>query len=158
MTDLELKNEIENGPLANIFLEFWNTGNDVAIAKIFNNPNLNGGYVEYRKLVSVLAKRNLLGIVLLASRFQKLPDGSTCSFDLYTLFATLDASIFGNISPPLQFEISLLAPALQALVTAKLITNDDKTTILAQEIQVSRATQLGWAVSIEDIAQARKAQ
>ena len=48
MTDLELKNEIENGPLANIFLEFWNTGNDVAIAKIFNNPNLTDAHARKR--------------------------------------------------------------------------------------------------------------
>jgi len=156
MTPADLKNEILTGPLAASLSAAWASGDDVTIASILNIVNRPGGYVESRILVSVMALRNLIGLVLMASRFQKLPDGSTCPFPLYTLFATVEVGIFGNINPPLMFEIPLLTPALQALVGAGLIQAADQAAILAEEIQVSRATQLGWTITIDDVAAARK--
>lgn len=159
-TPAALKSELTTGPLKDTIAQAWAAGDDVTVMNIFNTVNRPSGYIPFRDFVSILIRRKRLGLVLYATKHLLLPDGTACPFEIFDFFCTVDVGIYGgqSIDPPLKFDIAELDPALQFFIAAKRITADDRTAILAAEIQVNRPTELNWVdATIEQIAAARAA-
>lgn len=102
------------------------------------------GYVPARELSAIMARRNLWGLVMLATRFRKLPNDADCPIELFTLFVTCELAAYSTMTPPLMFEVGPLTAALTALRQYGMIdASDDESTpdtdeILAAEVKVSR--------------------
>lgn len=148
-TNAQLLAEIQSGLLAAEIAPLWSpvTDNtDAAVAAILNRKD-QPGYVQPRDLIVYLAETFKWGMVDYCVELGKMPDGSTASFQVYSLFSILHLAAYGSVNPPLHLAIAPLNTAIAALVNAGLITSQDQMAIAAKEIKISRAQEL-WGYDL----------
>lgn len=152
MTPAELKAEIQSGPLAAELAPLWSTGNDSGVAAALNRKD-RAGYVPARAvLAAILSDTTGFGADLLWLRKY----GTTIDGTLMTtakkrlvirLFSAIELSDYQLKFPPA--ELSAGCDVLGA-------PDAVKAAILAAEVKVNRAEELGWGgVSDFDVAKAR---
>lgn len=148
-SNAEVLNEILNGPLKDEIAPLWSPvtdDTDAAVAAVLNRTD-RAGYVPVRDVIVYLAETFKWGIVDYCVELGKMPDGSTASFQVYSLFSILHLAAYGSVNPPLHLAIAPLNTAMAALVNAGLITSQDQMAIAAKEIRISRAQEL-WGYDL----------
>jgi hypothetical protein len=151
-TPTELRAEIESGPLAAELATPWAAGNDTAVAAALNRQD-RAGYVPARHVVASLSSdADGFGASLIwAWTHGALADGTALNPTQKVLLARL---FFGADNP----EYAIKYPPAD-LVTGCTVLGAPvalQEAILAGEVKVSRAEELGWGdVSATQIGEAR---
>lgn len=151
-TPSELRAEILSGPLAAELATPWAAGNDSAVAGVLNRRDRTG-YIPARHVVaSLLSDADGFGASLIwAWVHGALADGTALNPTQKVLLARL---FFGADNP--EYAIKYPPSEIVAGCTALGAPNPLKDAILAGEVKVSRAEELGWGgVSVTAVGEAR---
>jgi hypothetical protein len=146
----QLKAELAADPTGVGYAALLAAGNDSAVAGLLN-AKANAGYVPARHVVTTLVRRGSWGMVPYAVLHRLLPDGSTCPYAVYSLLAAVQLAAYAPIEPPIRFEVTPLTAGVDAMVSAGLLSADDRADILAGEVRTSRAEVLwGYGVAVSE--------
>lgn len=152
MSPTDLKGEILTGPLAAELAQPWADGNDSTVAAVLNRADRTG-YVPGRYILACLLQdASGFGPSLIwAWKHGVMPDGTnppTASKVLLAqLFTAAELSSYAFKTPPADLSAGCDAMGAPAALKAAL---------LAGEVKVSRAQELGWSVTPDDVGKARK--
>jgi hypothetical protein len=161
MTPSELKSEILNGPLAVELLPYWNSGADSDIVRILNRPDLPG-YIPPIPLEKYLADQGLISVFTLIHDHLLLPcptnqvPTTAPVFGLYALCSRLLTALAKGF----RASVTEISSGCDVMVSASIMTVQQKTDVLALEVKISRIQtlyDLDVSVSTIDIAKARGA-
>ena len=153
-TPSELRTEIESGPLAAELASLWSAGDDTGVSSVLNRADRTG-YVPARHVVaSLLSDADGFGASLIwAWTHGTFVDGTSLNPTQKVLLARL---FFGADHP--EYAIKYPPSDIVAGCTALGAPTALRDAILAGEVKVSRAAELGWGgVNESAVAKARGA-
>lgn len=159
MTPTELKTEIESGPLATTLAASWAAGNDTETARLLNVRD-RPGLVPIRELSAYCLTAGITGGVLALDSMPvgaDLGGGATLTMQIKGLLKTVvtlvqddyrmeEADVLG----------AAFSGAVDGLIALGLAAAGDKTALQAMaQNRNSRASELGWSVSAQNVGEAR---
>jgi hypothetical protein len=162
MTASELRTEILSGPLAATLAAPWAAGDDAGVARLLSAKTFTGFIPasELRKLlvqINLMPKLDLIRTHLLMPSANGVVPSVAATFGLFVIASRLQYILDAG----LRAEVAEMASGSDSLIAAGLMTEQNKTAVLALEQKISRiqvAFGVDSSVSAEAVAEARKAE